>query len=450
MSIIIITFLNAIVFAIYCYLVNYFILERRRISIRKILMALIPYLLLYYYTLCLTDSIYSIFFSGFCAYLLIKIIFQENQFMSLFLSVLINIIKIIFKILILIIIDKESLLLINTYKTLDWNAFYIDLFAIILALIFIFILKKSIRKLMKNVSILKNRQMVLLLIIYINFGVILLFQPPGILTVRTISDFIMIFVLTGIVIFIIGSEIKLESLKKHYQEIFEYSRTNEELLTHYKMQAHENKNRLLMIDSMLDEPKKNIRKYINGLLKEINEDKSNINYWLAELKFIPLPGIRNFINYKLVILQKLGAQIEVFVSSELQNIKASRLTEKEYNQMSTMLGVIMDNMIESVKDIDDKLISINIYKDNETICCDFVNNFAGNIDLCRLGEIGYTTKGENHGVGLTLIAKIMKANDKFECYPEILDNFFIQHVRIKLSKKNIDKKSKKNDVLSQK
>jgi hypothetical protein len=44
----------------------------------------------------------------------------------------------------------------------------------------------------------------------------------------------------------------------------------------------------------------------------------------------------------------------------------------------------------------------------------------------------------------------MKANDKFECYPEILDNFFIQHVRIKLSKKNIDKKSKKNDVLSQK
>lgn len=450
MSVVLITFLYAIVFIIYCYLVNYFILEKKQISKKKFFLSIIPFLILYYYTMCLLESVYAIFFSGFCAYLLFKLLFGENNFMSLFLSLITNIIKIIFKIIILIIINQESLLLINTYKTLDWDTFYIDLAAFILSLIFIFIFKRELRKLIKNVSIMKKRQFLLLLIIYINFGVIILFQPPEVITIRTISDFVMIFVITGIVIFSVTSEIKLEILTKHYQEIFEYSRTNEGLLTHYRMQAHENKNRLLMIDSMLNGPKKDIKKYIDGLLKEIKEDKSNTNYWFAELKFLPLPSIRNFINYKLVKLQKLGAQIEVFVSSELENIDGKVLSEKEYNQMSTILGVIMDNMIESVKDTDEKLVSINIFIEDDKICGDFVNNFSGSIDLCRLNEVGYSTKGESHGVGLPLIAKIVNTNDKFECTPEILDNFFVQHVKIKLSKKNIDKKSKKNDVLSRK
>lgn len=237
---------------------------------------------------------------------------------------------------------------------------------------------------------------------------------------------------------------KMEDLTKHYQEIFEYANANGQLLTYYKMQVHEDKNRLLMIKGMLDGPKKDVKKYIDTLLDEIKENKSNSNYWLSELRYIPLPGIRNFINYKLIKLQELDAEIEVFVSSELEKIDGSSILEKEYNHLSMILGVILDNMIEAVSQAEEKLVSINIYTEDNAIHCEFVNSFSGEIDLSRLNEIGYTTKGEQHGVGLPLVAKIIKSNDRFECKPTILDNFFVQHLTIKLfNKNNLQKISKK-------
>lgn len=444
MSISVLSFLNGLIFSIYCCLVGFLILQKKQTNIKKIILALIPFFMEYYCILCLFDSIYAVFFSGLIAFVFIKIIFQENNFMSLLISLIIHVFKISIKMLILEILNNESFLLLNTYKSLDWNAFYINLVILIMATIFIFLLRKALRKLVKYVSQARNREKILLVAIYVSFIMITLFQPPSNMTsLQTITDMLIIFVVTRLGIFNIANEKKTESLIKHYQEIFEYSRANGELLTQYKMQVHENKNRLLMIRGMLDGPKKVTKKYIDGLLEEINENKNNNNYWLHELRFIPLAGVRNFINYKLLQLKELGAEIEVFVSSELEKINPSSFDEYEYNQLSTILGVILDNMIESVSVNDKKLVSIHLYIEDDKMHGEFVNTFSGKIDLNRLTEVGYTTKGEQHGVGLPLVAKIIKMNDRFDCKPNIIDDFFIQHLTVKIyDKENLQKIAK--------
>lgn len=444
MSPFILSFFNSIVFAVYFYLVSYIILKKKKNSIKKIILAIIPFLIMYYCILCLLDSIYAIFFSGLLAFFFIKIIFQENIYMSLFISVIINSLKSIFKIIILIFINNKKFLLVNTYKTLNLDAFYINIIAMLLALIFVFLLRNQLKKQIKYISSLRNREIILLITTYIVFIVIIIFQPPiNIISLQTITDFLIIFTVTALGICSISSEKKMESLTNYYQEIFEYSRANGELLTQYKMQVHENKNKFLMIKGMLDGPKKNVKKYVDEIIEEINE--KNNNYWLTELKYIPLAGVRNFINYKLIKLRELGTEIEVFVSSELEKIDTSKLNDKEYNQMTTILGVVMDNMIESISETEEKLVSINIYVDDNKIHGEFVNTFSGKIDLSRLNEIGYSTKGEQHGVGLPLVAKITKMNDRFQCKPQIIDNFFIQHISIKIfNKKNYRKQIKSN------
>lgn len=444
MSPFILSFFNSIVFAIYAYLIGHIFLQKRTTDIKKIILAFGSLLIIYYCVLCLLDSIYAIFFSGLCAFFFIKIIFQENIYMSLFISVIINGLKTIFKIIVLALIGNENLLLLNTYKTLDLEAFCSNVIAMIFVLIFVFLLRKQLKILIKYISKLKNREIILLITIYIIFIIIIAFQAPiNFISLQTITDFLMIFTVTALVIFNISSEKKMESLTNYYHEIFEYSRSNGELLTYYKMQVHENKNRYLMIRGMLDEPKKNVKKYIDAILEELTE--KNNNYWLTELKYIPLAGIRNFINYKLIKLKELGADIEVFVSSELENIDATSLNDKEYNQMATILGVIMDNMIESITETEEKLISISIYLEDNKIHGEFVNNFLGKIDLSRLTEIGYSTKGEQHGVGLPLVDKIVKMNDRFECNPKIIDDFFIQHMVIKIHGENNLQKFIKSD-----
>jgi len=449
-DIIIISLLNGFVFAAYCFLVSKFILQKKSAGIKKVLLALIPFLLMYYCILCLLESIYTIFLSGLCAFMFIKIVFQENIFISIFISLIIHATKIFYKILFLTILNDKSILLINTYKTLDWSALYINLITLIISTIFIFLLRKPLRKLIDYIAGLKRRRLVLLITVYAHFILIFIYQPPhSCCILQTITDIIVIFTMTGIGIFNISGEMKVEALTKHYQELFEFSKANAELLTKYKMQVHENKNKLLMINGMLEGPKKDVKKYVNTILNEMKDNQNTTNYWLSELKYIPLPGVRNFINYKLTQLKQLGSEIEIFVSSELETIDSFSFEEKEYNELSTILGVILDNMIESIKETDEKLVSLNIRLENNTVNFDFVNSFSGNIEVNRLNEIGYTTKGEQHGVGLSLLAKIVKNNNRFECIPEVMDNFFIQHLIIKLpNKRRFQKNTKKQQFIT--
>lgn len=419
--------------------------KKKEIDKKMLFIPTIPFLLMYYCILCFFDSIYAIFFSGLCSFWFIKISFKENMYMSLFIATVIHTAKILFKMIVLYFLNDENLLLINTYKSLTFEALYVNMAAITLSMTLIFFLKNHLRTLVKYISGLKFCQHILLFVIYFVFFVTVCFQPPyNFNSPQIISDLLLIFIVTGIVIFNISSEMKMENLTKHYNEIFEYSKVSGELLYNYKMQVHENKNRLLMIRGMLDYSKKDAKKYIDSILEESNASKKNINYWITELRYINSTGIRNFINCKLIQLKNLGAQIEVFVSSSLENIDASILSENEYNQLTTILGVILDNMIESITDTDEKLISVNLYIENNEIHGEFVNTFSGEIDLSRLNEVGYTTKGEQHGVGLPLVAKITKMNNRFECQPSIMDNFFIQHLTIKIwNKKNLQKMSKK-------
>ena len=407
-KIIIISLLNGLMFAGYCYFVSHSILQKKSTGIKSVLMALIPFLLIYYCILCLLESNYTIFFSGLCAFFFIKIIFRESIYISLFISIIIHSFRIASKILILTVLNDNSMLLINTYKTLDWNVLYVDSAALIIATIFILILKKPLIGLIKYITGLKRKKLLILATIYAHFILIYLYQPPhSCCPLQTITDMLVIFTITGIGIFNISSEMKMEILNKHYQELFECSKANAELLTKYKMQVHENKNKLLMINGLLEGPKKEVKKYVNTVLEEMKDNQNTTNYWLSELKYLPLPGVRNFINYKLTQLKELGSEIEIFVSSELENIETFSFDHSEYNDLSTILGVILDNMIESIKETDEKLVSLNIRLENNIVNFDFVNSFSGDVEINRLNEIGYTTKGEEHGVGLSLLSKIV-------------------------------------------
>lgn len=445
MNIIVTSLLNGFIFSLYCYFVSYAILQKKEINKKKIFFAVVPFLLMYYCILCLLDSIYAIFFSGICSFWFVKISFQENIYMSLFISTIIHALKIIFKIMVLYFINDENLLLINTYKSLDFKALYVNVVTIVLSIILVTLIKKYLRKLVKYVAGLKWRQHILLFIIYFIFIIILFFQPPYKLSfAQMVTDLLMIFTVTGIGVFNISSEMKMEAMTRHYNEMFEYSKVSGELLYNYKIQVHENQNKLMMIRSMLDSSKKDTKKYIDSILSENNISKKNNNYWITELRHINSTGIRNFINCKLIQLKKLGAQIEVFVSSDIENVDVSILKEKEYNHLTTILGVILDNMIDAIAEVDEKLISINLYIENNEIHGEFVNTFSGEVDLGRLNEVGYTTKGEQHGVGLSLVEKITKTNNRFQCQPSIMDNFFIQHLTINVwNKKNLQKMSKK-------
>ena len=69
------------------------------------------------------------------------------------------------------------------------------------------------------------------------------------------------------------------------------------------------------------------------------------------------------------------------------------------------------------------------------------NRYSGKIDLEKLDSYGYTTKGKNHGVGLHIVKKIMEEETIFSQSRNILDDYYIQELRIHLNEINKNKEA---------
>ena len=97
------------------------------------------------------------------------------------------------------------------------------------------------------------------------------------------------------------------------------------------------------------------------------------------------------------------------------------------------MGVFLDNAIEAVKKIKKKEILVEIYTMDTNLCIDITNNFKGNLDLNKISNIKYTTKGEGHGYGLTLVENILnEESEKLENERSINRDTFTQTLKIKM------------------
>ena len=98
-----------------------------------------------------------------------------------------------------------------------------------------------------------------------------------------------------------------------------------------------------------------------------------------------------------------------------------------------IVGIIIDNAIEETSKIDEKNkeIIISMYTD-EYFIIEVSNRFKSNIDLNNIYKKGYTTKGKNHGYGLSLLKKIVDNNSRISNEISITNNIFTQMIKIKM------------------
>lgn len=301
----------------------------------------------------------------------------------------------------------------------------------ILYILVLFLFKKYIIKLINFLNRNKKILFTLILIIYL---IILINLLPSNISINNLSNIILMFIINILIIINIEQNIKTEHLNKKYQELKLYSKNNDSLVTNYRSMVHENKNQLIIIKSMVHGKKKDLEGYIDNLL----EDEIKVtNKWLNDLKYIPLPGVKNFVNYKLIQMENIGATIEIYISRELEKIISSKVDIIHLDNFYTVIGVLLDNIIDSLKTSDEKLVSVNVYMEQNTTNIELANTYNNYIDINKLSTYGYSTKGSNHGVGLYLVNRIIKNNKIFELNTKVDKQFFIQHLKIHHPKNHI-------------
>jgi len=303
-----------------------------------------------------------------------------------------------------------------------------------ISLIYLLILTILKQQLIKMINYLNSKKKVLFSILALIYIISLLKLLHQEISIEIVTNTTIILLLNILIIINTEKTMKLYNLTTKYQELKLYSKTNDNLVTDYRSLMHENKNQLLIIKSMLSGNKKDLEKYIDNLL---NNKSAISNRYLNNLRYIPIPGIKNFVNYKLVQLDNIKATIEIYISKELERINPPKIDITNLDNFYTIIGILLDNIIEELKEQEEKLVSINVYMEGNTTNIELANTYRNYIDINKIKMYGYTTKGKEHGVGLYLVNKIIKNNKIFELNTKIDNQLFVQHLKIHHPKRHL-------------
>lgn len=244
----------------------------------------------------------------------------------------------------------------------------------------------------------------------------------------------MIMAIVFITIIIMSSKIKdnYNKISSKYQTSISSLKEYEVMIDQFRVYTHENRNEFYTIRNMLKngDKREDIIKYIDALIDNKIQDNEKIMKKTAK---IPSGGLRATIYSKLCLMDKLKIKYKLNISRDVKTTDLIDLDEELVLKICRILGVFLDNAIEAVKNLKKKEIAIEMYILDNKLCVDITNNFKGNLDLNKISEAKYTTKGSGHGYGLTLVNQILNEEiGILENEKSINRDTFTQTLKIKM------------------
>ena len=233
---------------------------------------------------------------------------------------------------------------------------------------------------------------------------------------------------------ITSSKIKANynKISNKYETSISSLKEYEVMIDKFRVDTHENKNEFLTIRNMLKDKnnKEQVIKYIDKIVDNKIKDNEKIMKQTAK---IPKGGLRATIYSKLCLMDKLKIKYNLNISREIRTTDLINLDEDLVLKICKILGVFLDNAIEALKELKKKEISIEMYTIDNQLCIDITNNFKGTLDLDKIANMKYTTKGNGHGYGLTLVENILnEESEKLENEKSINRDTFTQTLKIKM------------------
>ena len=201
----------------------------------------------------------------------------------------------------------------------------------------------------------------------------------------------------------------------------------EDILNKYRILNHENKNQLLTIRNM--SKNKKIHNYIDQLIDNKIKDDEKLLY---EVAIIPQGGLRGVIYSKMLFMKTKNINYELYVDKEIRTADLINFDDGLMLDVCKIIGVYIDNAIEAVENLEDKYVEIDLYIEDHSLNISISNNYYGKINLNKINQIGYTTKGTGHGYGLPLVNQIIEKNKKLSNNTNINSNVFTQILKIKM------------------
>lgn len=248
---------------------------------------------------------------------------------------------------------------------------------------------------------------------------------------RAVSFDVLIYNLAIVVCF---SFIIVYAIYNYYKANKELEKTNillsfidkyEKIIDDDRILKHEILNNLLVLNSFED---KNTEEY-NNILDDLINTYSKAKTKTKNLYKLPA-GLKGLFYYKLYGLDEEGFNINIRIDKTLPKT-FTKIKNKDYALLCRIVNIALDNAIEAAHQSKDKIINIEVYKENKECIVLIENSCCKKVDLNKIEEKGYSTKGKGRGLGLYIVNTLLKESDHIELEREYNNLIFTTKIIIK-------------------
>lgn len=341
----------------------------------------------------------------------------------------------------ILLIIPDVIVTIFLTKVLNLSAYYYQEFAssllsnVIVVIIFI-ILIYLFREILRRIINIKIEDNIKIIIYYVlTFACISIFFYRAFSNIKLNLDFMasIFIMLTFLIILIslIKQTIDNNKLKREYDRLLEFMTTYENEIEKQRVLRHETKNEFLTIRAKICDKQEDeeIVEYIDEILKEKIKVKQE-EY--AKFGYLPANGVKGLCYFKVQEAEDKGLKVSLNISKRIEKSTIYNLNIKQQKEFGRILGVLLDNAIESSLESEAKQIGIEAYTNSEQEFRMIISNtFNNEVDKSKVGKERFSTKGKNRGHGLLLVRHIINENKIFELNTDIQNNVYTQNIIVK-------------------
>jgi len=236
--------------------------------------------------------------------------------------------------------------------------------------------------------------------------------------------FLIYFVLLLMIIGTIFNDVKKEEELKNLNI---YTKSLEESNTVIREFRHDYINVYTAMDGYFQAKKyEDAEKFFYENISPISKAMFNKGIEIGILQNIKNPGLKSLVSSKIIVAQEKGIDINIEIVDSIENINM------DIADLYKSIGILLDNAIEESLNCKEPKIQFAIIDKESVVKLIFVNNFnQDNINLNQIFEKGFSTKGENRGIGLYNLRMILNNFKNITLDTIVNDDEFSQILNIK-------------------
>jgi len=178
-----------------------------------------------------------------------------------------------------------------------------------------------------------------------------------------------------------------------------------------------------------------VKDFFYKKLMPLSDTIGNSSVKLYLLQNINIPELKGLLSSKILKAKVENIDIFVDIAEIIEHV------DMEIIDLCRVVGVLLDNAIEAGKLCENPIVKLGVIKKNKSVLFVVINSFIG--EPPKIHEIyrsGFSTKGENRGIGLATLKDILSNYYNTILDTSIENNQFIQNIEI------IDTRSKEKVV----